>query len=328
MSEEEKRITDEFRTVLTRRELNLLDVRRKAIECLDENGGEPTFRESDTAEFRRLVMSQVEKLRKNDLSGHILFKDQPESALKNPLSEEALHWDINSPIDLDPEAAKAILDVYERIETMPAHVHKLIFPLFMTGYMIGHSTRVAIYSALLAQKANESGCSAKVDPVLAALAGMIHDIGKLQKDQKRLVKIQGRFSPSEFKTVKSHPVFGAIAFNAIRKHKNGRHLPVDPIYFREIWEATLKHHVRPDRDSVRSYPSDIPPEELTPLVQIITIADAFDAMTTRNHDQNPIVHGHQVKRGYSELKKCSGTQFDGDLADLFCDMKPEPDIKV
>ncbi len=325
---EEKRITDEFAAVLTQNERQLIEARRKALKIIKENGNGQGFRASDPEDFRRRVHQTAENLTANNFNGHILFRSQPDLIRDRLMfTELAEGWDIDCSTDLDPEAAEALIEAHETTEFLPPEAHRLQFPLFMSGYLIGHSTRVAIYAALLAQKANEAGYPEKVDPKTAILAGLFHDIGKLEPQLKQLVKIQGRFTPEQVEQVKAHTTVGFSAFRALHQYKNGEHLPIDPAYFREIAEAILMHHVRPDNDANRSYPRKIKPEQTSALVRIIAIADTFDAITSRNYDQNPIVHGHRVARAYDELRKWRDKQVDGELADLFCELKPIPIIK-
>jgi len=202
MADEPKRLTDEYRAILTPDEALQVDTRRVVAKAI----GTGQYREldltkKDSDEFVATCRERIERLSDRDPKSHILFKGLPKNALLNPLSEEALYWDIESDEPLDPKAAQAILDLYQAIEDLPPEVHKLKFPFFMTGYMIGHSTRVAIMAALLAQRVNKDGVGYKIDPALAAKAGLIHDIGKLEPDQKKLVKTGGRFSPSQFEKV-------------------------------------------------------------------------------------------------------------------------------
>lgn len=328
MKQEVKRVTDEFSAVLTQNERQLIEARRKALKAISEREGKMAFRETDNEEFKRKVHETAESLTANNFGTHILYRSQPDLIRGSLLfTELAEGWDIDCASELDPEAAKALIETHETTEFLPPEAHRLNFPLFMSGYLIGHSTRVAIYSALLAQKANEAGYPEKVDPKVAILAGLFHDIGKLEPQLKQLVKMQGRFNPKQLEMVKAHTTIGFNAFRALFEFKNGRHLPVNPAHFGDIAKTIQMHHVRPDKDPNRSYPDNVHPDETNALVRMVAIADTFDAITSRNYDQNPMVQSHRIRHAYDELKDWRDKQVDGELADLFCELKPIPIIK-
>jgi len=328
MPEAHTRITDTFCKILPPEELMALDARRAVVRALSTpNWDGIDFRDTDPPEFRTRVKRNTDALKRLDPNNHILFQDISEERRQSPLREEMLYWDIKSDAALDPKAAEAILEQYGKIENMPPDMHQLNFPLFMFGYMLGHSIRVAIYSALLAQEVNKDGVGYKVDPVLAATAGFWHDIGKLEKQQKLLAKFKGKYTREQFERIKKHPLFGAIVLKSLMDYGDGKHLPVSPDSFDDVYDVTLKHHVRPDNDSDRSYPYGIPPQDLTPLIQMISLSDAFDAMTTRNYDSSTLVRKHQILRAYEEIDRFKGLQFNPDLAEIFLKMGVMPKDK-
>ena len=175
---------------------------------------------------------------------------------------------------------------------------------------------------------NRDGLDYKINPVLAAVAGFLHDLGKLEAGQKKLIKKPGEFTRSDFQMVKEHPILGAFAIGELGRHENGKHFPADREFYDGIWDAAMHHHVRPDRDTERSYPDCVPPSEITPLDKLTSLADAFDAMTTRSYryDHNPLVVRYDIESCFTDIKHCKGTQFDPDLAELFCRLRPRPKI--
>ena len=61
------------------------------------------------------------------------------------------------------------------------------------------------------------------------------------------------------------------------------------------------------------YPDKLTGENIPLGARIISIADAFDTMTTPRPYRNPVSR----EKALEELKRCSGTQFDPELVELF-----------
>ena len=73
------------------------------------------------------------------------------------------------------------------------------------------------------------------------------------------------------------------------------------------------HHERWDG---RGYPSGLKGEEIPYLARIAAIADTFDAMTSRRSYRDAL----DLQIVKDEIKRCSGTQFDPKLAEVFLDI--------
>jgi HD-GYP domain-containing protein (c-di-GMP phosphodiesterase class II) len=95
-----------------------------------------------------------------------------------------------------------------------------------------------------------------------ALAGVLHDVGKIHMDPEILGK-PGPLDPSEKDLMERHPELGfAMTRNRL-----------DP----KIAEAILYHHERFDG---RGYPFGLTGNAIPILSRIVLVADAFDAMTS------------------------------------------------
>jgi HD-GYP domain-containing protein (c-di-GMP phosphodiesterase class II) len=102
-----------------------------------------------------------------------------------------------------------------------------------------------------------------------ALAGVLHDVGKIHLDPGILGK-PGPLDPTERELMNRHPELGfAMTRNRL-----------DP----KVAEAILYHHERYDG---RGYPFGLGGEEIPILSRIILVADAFDAMTSTRSYQDP-----------------------------------------
>lgn len=75
-------------------------------------------------------------------------------------------------------------------------------------------------------------------------------------------------------------------------------------------DMVLYHHERYDG---QGYPEGLKGKEIPYLVRILTVIDSFDAMTS----YRPYNNKKTYAEGLEELKKCSGTQFDPKVVEIF-----------
>ncbi len=130
------------------------------------------------------------------------------------------------------------------------------------------------------------------------IAGLLHDIGKIAIDNNVLNKT-GPLSNSEYEILKRHPEIGYHILKSVDEYTN-------------ISDNVLAHHERWDGTG---YPRGIAGDKIPLFARIITIADAFEAMTADRTYRNKI----SKEEAMEELKRCAGTQFDPDIVKLFCD---------
>jgi HD-GYP domain-containing protein (c-di-GMP phosphodiesterase class II) len=128
-----------------------------------------------------------------------------------------------------------------------------------------------------------------------ALAGVLHDVGKIHMDPGILGK-PGPLDPSERDLMERHPELGfAMTRNRL-----------DP----KISEAILYHHERFDGTG---YPFGLAGEAIPILSRIVLVADAFDAMTSKRAYQPAL----PVDFAVHEITKNAGTQFDPAVVEIF-----------
>lgn len=162
-------------------------------------------------------------------------------------------------------------------------------------YTRGHSDRVSEYSVLIGKKL---GLDEKTLHILK-IGGLFHDIGKIGIPDSILLK-ESKLSDEEYSQIKNHPMIGV-------------HMLGDAAIFTDILPIVKHHHERYDG---RGYPSQLVGDDIPYVARIAAVADTFDAMTSKRsyRDSLPI----DVVR--AEIERCSGTQFDPNIAKVFIDI--------
>jgi diguanylate cyclase (GGDEF)-like protein/PAS domain S-box-containing protein len=128
------------------------------------------------------------------------------------------------------------------------------------------------------------------------LVSTLHDIGKISIDEKILNK-PDKLSDEEWREIKKHPEVGFRIANATPE-------------LRHLSEYILCHHERWDG---KGYPQGLSGEDIPLISRIISITDAFDAMTQDRAYRKAMTQDRAVE----EILKNAGTQFDPQLVKTF-----------
>lgn len=166
------------------------------------------------------------------------------------------------------------------------------------SYTNGHSTRVAQYSVMLAEKMGYTG--EKLEQL--QYAAMLHDIGKIGVPRE-IINKPSKLTDDEYAIIKTHPAIGEGILKEVTE--------IPDIAIGARW-----HHERYDG---KGYPDGLSGEEIPELARIIGVADAYDAMTSKRSYRD--VLPQEVVIG--ELEKGKGTQFDSDIAELMIQLIKE-----
>ncbi len=158
-------------------------------------------------------------------------------------------------------------------------------------YTHGHSSRVAEYSRRIAEMSGMN--AADCDEVY--YAALLHDVGKIGVPEE-IINKESKLTDEEYDVIKQHPVMGEQILHSINEYPS---LSIGAYY----------HHERYDG---RGYPSRLKGEDIPELARIISVADAYDAMTSKRSYRDPIPQ--QIVR--EEIVKGSGTQFDPKYAKI------------
>lgn len=165
-------------------------------------------------------------------------------------------------------------------------------------YTLGHSTRVA---SLACELGRRLGFSLEENEHLEK-ACLFHDVGKIRTPDDILLKDQ-RLTPPEVEVMRRHPDEGAdILRMAPSLH---RYIPV--VRYHHEWY------------NGKGYPEGKKNAEIPVHAQIISIADAFDAMIT----SRPYRRALTTKQAIGEITRFRGTQFSPKLTDAFVRMLEE-----
>lgn len=130
------------------------------------------------------------------------------------------------------------------------------------------------------------------------LAGLMHDIGIIGIDEN-ILKSSKRLNATDWNEIKRHSEIGYRALSSANE-------------FAEIANYVLEHQERWDG---KGYPKGLKGEEISLQARIIAVADAFDTMTRKK----PYRIAKTEEEAIQEIKKYAGTQFDPEIAKLFCD---------
>lgn len=152
-------------------------------------------------------------------------------------------------------------------------------------YTEGHSARVAWYGVVLGK---EMGLKAE-DLENVHRAGLIHDIGKIGIGGSILRK-PGPLNEDEWLKMRMHPQVGADIIGSIDLLSGA--LP-----------GVRQHHERWDGSG---YPDGVAGEDIPLIARILSVADAFDALTSDRSYRK----GCSPQAALAEIARWSGTQFD------------------
>jgi diguanylate cyclase (GGDEF)-like protein/putative nucleotidyltransferase with HDIG domain len=154
-----------------------------------------------------------------------------------------------------------------------------------------HSQTVGRYAETIAR---ELGLSDELIERVR-LAGILHDVGKIAVPDGVLNK-PGPLDDDEYAQMKKHPEVGALI--------------VDGADLKDVASWVIAHHERPDGSG---YPHGLEGEEIPLEARILAVADAYEAMTV-----DRVYRGAMpVEKARAELRRCSGSQFDPRVVEVF-----------
>ncbi len=159
-------------------------------------------------------------------------------------------------------------------------------------YTQGHSVRVAWLSKTLAEAVGVQVTTLEE----IHICGLVHDIGKIGIPEAILRKA-GKLTDDEYDRIKQHPVIGEKILAGVPQ-------------LCTVLPGVRSHHERWDG---RGYPDGTKEKDTPFFGRLLGVADAFDAMCSSRAYREGLDRGEVLE----EVQKCSGSQFDPELVEVF-----------
>ena len=173
-------------------------------------------------------------------------------------------------------------------------------------FMRGHARRVSFYAGLLAER-----LSLEADELEEVrVAAFLHDLGKVGVPTDLLLRA-GALDSNERALVEQHPAIGARL--------------VKPLAIPNAIASSIQHHH--EWWDGTGYPDKLKGEEIPRTSRIISVVDAFDAMSSDRPYRRALARSTAI----DEIRRFAGSQFDPHIAKEFlvilesgaCDIDPE-----
>ncbi|RJP55799.1 MAG: HD domain-containing protein [Anaerolineaceae bacterium] len=168
-------------------------------------------------------------------------------------------------------------------------------------YTGGHVWRVSQFAKLLATKIGLP----EEEIIKISVAAYLHDLGKVGIPDD-ILKKEAALTEAEYAIIKTHPSIGSRLL--------GGH-PLAEM----VSSAANDHHERMDG---KGYPRGLSGGQISLTARIISVADAFDAMTS----VRPYRKGMSVEHALCRLEEGAGTQFDSALVGHICELGRAGDL--
>ena len=163
-------------------------------------------------------------------------------------------------------------------------------------YTRGHCDRVGQISQQIADRMSLDEEALKQ----LEFACILHDIGKIAIP-KHILNKPCQLTDEEFNMIKSHPEVGYDILKDIH-------------FFGKANQIILQHHERIDGSG---YPQGLKGDEICLEAKILSVADAYDAMSSERVYRNSSLDQEKI---IEELRACSFTQFDAEVVETLIEI--------
>lgn len=198
------------------------------------------------------------------------------------------------------ELSRSFNEMAQRLYNYRRRIHTYFYKVMQSfvrimeakdEYIRGHSERVSDYAVKIAARMGFS--KDKIE--LLREEALLHDIGKLGIGENILNK-KGKLTQEEWETIRKHPVMGEEILRPIALNE-------------ELLAVIRAHHERYDG---KGYPDHLKGEEVNIFAAIISVADAYDAMTSHRAYRVALSKDTAIE----ELKKNKAAQFNSRVVDV------------
>jgi putative nucleotidyltransferase with HDIG domain len=256
------------------------------ILCQEDAGlGEELVEEVQSRGITHITLKSIPKSKRNRLE---VYNDAVD-VVKNVMSEIRM--------GKIPKAEEANHIVDEMTDLVFSDTNAMIGLTMIKdydNYLYNHSVNTTILAIALGRFLKLD----KKDIQSLGVGSLLHDVGKTGVSE-HIIKKPGGLSTDEWEKVKEHPVLGS----KITERMEGLEEAVGRI--------VLEHHIRHDHTG---YPKS--EAKIHPLSMIVSVVDAYDALTTLRAYQRPY---HPVE-AMKILKDLAGKHFDPETVTAFENM--------
>lgn len=139
-------------------------------------------------------------------------------------------------------------------------------------------------------------------------ASILHDIGKIGIPDSILLK-PGRLTEEEFEIMKMHTTIGCEILEKSYRKK-------DSDFYRYSYDICRHHHERWDG---KGYPDHLKGDELSVAAQVVSLADAYDALVSQRVYKQPV----SKEKAYQMILSGECGQFSPDVLECFAHAKED-----
>lgn len=248
------------------------------------------------------LKSLVDNEALDDVAKSTVLKDSALSYLGNIFSgnREFSTELLSQNIEGCREVVEGMVDVLEdyNIDDLRGLIGSLSFHDF---YTFDHSINVSMYSITIWRTAHPH--APRQDLVNVGLGGLLHDLGKI-KIPTHVLNNPGNLSDEDYALIKQHPDFGLELLLS-------GHVKVHPtVDVGVISRIVHEHHENWDGTG---YPAKKKEKDIHPMARACTIADFFDAITTKRAYNQVLTVG----QGIDVMRKFRGIKLEPWLFDVF-----------
>ncbi len=252
---------------------------------------------------RQIYLKSLIKSSATDLQKTEIIKDSALSYLthifdnKKEFSTEILTQGIEG----CRSVVESMVDVLDKhsIDSLRGMIGNLSFHDF---YTYDHSINVSMYCISIYKAINPK--ATRKELTHAGLGGLLHDLGKV-KIPTHILNNPGGLSDEEYKVIKLHPDYGLDLLVSGQCEVSG------DIDLKIVARVVHEHHENFDGTG---YPRKLKgKDEIHLLARVCTIADFFDAITTKR-SYNDVL---SIQDAMNTMRKFRGIKLDPDIFDIF-----------
>lgn len=179
-------------------------------------------------------------------------------------------------------------------------------------YTYDHSINVSMYCITILRALNPD--AKRIELLHAGLGGLLHDLGKV-KIPTTILNNPGSLSNEEYEVIKKHPKYG------IDLLVSGECQVGEDIDLEVIARIVHEHH---ENWNGQGYPQKLKEKQIHVLARICTIADFFDAVTTKRSYNEVLT----VSQALDVMEKFSGVKLDPKIFKVFTQHVQHSKIKT